>query len=221
MEEVTSRVTGKEKGCDQFQKELQRQMDCKLDRRELGAFQQQQEERWKSLSGQLQEKALKPERDNAAGIRKEWTGECRYPTVPRSCGGPHTVTPPRFQPKPPSTPPPSQPSARHKKYVMQLSGQYSTDGNRQDKQLSMMGASQLSAMPRATPVTSTSGNRPSMALSGHRGAEDTLLSGGTGTASPLLSALLKNRPASSPGHLILPPKLRLPPIQSPRSEPTP
>ncbi|KAK2515487.1 hypothetical protein Q9233_014000 [Columba guinea] len=70
MEEVTSQVTGQEKGWHQFQKDLQRQMDCKLDRRELGAFRKQQEERWKSLSGQLQEKALQAERDDAAGIRK-------------------------------------------------------------------------------------------------------------------------------------------------------
>ncbi|XP_064891250.1 glutamine-rich protein 2-like [Columba livia] len=134
LNKVMEEVTGQEKFLHRFQQELQRQMDCKLDRRELGAFQQQQEERWKSLSGQLQEKALKPERDNAAGIRKqllpgfhclscdrplnmlapgpERTGECRYPTVPRSCGGPHTVRPPRFQPQPPSTPRPSQPSAR-------------------------------------------------------------------------------------------------------------
>ncbi|XP_071671640.1 glutamine-rich protein 2-like [Patagioenas fasciata] len=61
MEEVTSRVTGQEESWHRFQKELQRQMDCKLDRRELGAFREQQEERWKSLSGQLQ-KALQPER---------------------------------------------------------------------------------------------------------------------------------------------------------------
>ncbi|KAK2515450.1 hypothetical protein Q9233_013963 [Columba guinea] len=149
MEEVTSRVTGQEKGWHHFQKELQRQMDCKLaegftrpqlDRRELGAFRKQQEERWKSLSGQLQEKALQAERDDAAGIRKqllpgfhclscdrplnmlapgpERTGECRYPTVPRSCGGPHTVTPPRFQPQPPSTPRPSPSSARRPNKVI-------------------------------------------------------------------------------------------------------
>ncbi|KAK2514727.1 hypothetical protein Q9233_014883 [Columba guinea] len=71
VEEVTSRVTGQEKGWHQFQRELQRQMDCKLDRRELGAFRKQQEEQWKSLRGQLQEKALQAERDNAAGIRKQ------------------------------------------------------------------------------------------------------------------------------------------------------
>ncbi|XP_071672715.1 glutamine-rich protein 2-like [Patagioenas fasciata] len=72
MEDVTSRVTGQEESWHRFQKELQRQMDCKLDRRELGAYRQQQEERWKSLSGQqLQEKALQPERDNAAGTRKQ------------------------------------------------------------------------------------------------------------------------------------------------------
>ncbi|KAK2511930.1 hypothetical protein Q9233_016611 [Columba guinea] len=225
MEEVTSRVTGQEKGWHQFQRELQRQMDCKLDRRELGAFRKQQEERWKSLSGQLQEKALQAERDNAAGIRKqllpgfhclscdrplnmlapgpERTGECRYPTVLRSCGGPHTVTPPRFQPQPPSTPRPSPSSARHpnKKDAMQLSGQDGTDGKQQDEQLSMMGGSQLPTTPTATPETSTSRSQKS-------------------TASPLLLAVLKHRPASSPGRLTQAPKL-LPPIQPPRSESTP
>ncbi|KAK2514693.1 hypothetical protein Q9233_014849 [Columba guinea] len=224
-EEVTSRVTGQEKGWHQFQRELQRQMDCKLDRRELGAFRKQQEEQWKSLRGQLQEKALQAERDNAAGIRKqllpgfhclscdqplnmlapgpERTGECRYPTVPRSCGGPHTVTPPRFQPQPPSTPRPSPSSARrpNKKDAMQLSGQDGTDGKRQDEQLSMMGGSQLPTTPTATPETSTSRSQKS-------------------TASPLLLALLKHRPASSPGRLTQAPKL-LPPIQPPRSESTP
>ncbi|KAK2514667.1 hypothetical protein Q9233_014823 [Columba guinea] len=225
VEEVTSRVTGQEKGWHQFQRELQRQMDCKLDRRELGAFRKQQEEQWKSLRGQLQEKALQAERDNAAGIRKqllpgfhclscdqplnmlapgpERTGECRYPTVPRSCGGPHTVTPPRFQPQPPSTPRLSPSSARrpNKKDTMQLSGQDGTDGKRQDEQLSMMGGSQLPTTPTATPETSTSRSQKS-------------------TASPLLLAVLKHRPASSPGRLTQAPKL-LPPIQPPRSESTP
>ncbi|XP_064928035.1 glutamine-rich protein 2-like [Columba livia] len=225
MEEVTSRVTGQEKGWHQFQRELQRQMDCKLDRRELGAFRQQQEERWKSLSGQLQEKALQAERDDAAGIRKqllpgfhclscdrplnmlapgpERTGECRYPTVPRSCGGQHTVTPPRFQPQPPSTPRPSKPSARspNKKDAMQLSGQDGTDGNQQDEQLSVMGGSELPTMPRATPETSTSRNRPS-------------------TRSSLRSAVLQHLPVSSPRRFTLAPKL-LPPIQPPRNESSP
>ncbi|KAK2515477.1 hypothetical protein Q9233_013990 [Columba guinea] len=188
MEEVTSQVTGQEKGWHQFQKDLQRQMDCKLDRRELGAFRKQQEERWKSLSGQLQEKALQAERDDAAGIRKqllpgfhclscdrplnmlapgpEWTGECRYSTVPRSCGGPHTVTPPRFQPQPPSTPRPSPSSAPcpNKKDAMQLSGQDGTDGNQQDEQLSVMGGSELPTTPRATPDISTSRNQPTMGI---------------------------------------------------------
>ncbi|XP_071672558.1 glutamine-rich protein 2-like [Patagioenas fasciata] len=215
VEEVTSRVTGQEESWHRFQKELQRQMDCKLDRRELGAFREQQEERWKSLSGQLQ-KELQPERDDAAGIRKqllpgfhclscdrplhmlapgpERTGECRYPTVPRSCGGPHTLTPPRFQPQPPSTPRPSPPSARspNKKDAMQLSGQDGTDGNRQDEQLAMMGGSQLPPTPRATPDTSTS----------------------------LLSAVLLHRPVPSPRRFTLAPSL-LPPIQPPRGESPP
>ncbi|KAK2515610.1 hypothetical protein Q9233_014123 [Columba guinea] len=52
------------------------------------------------------------------------------------------------------------------KDTMQLSGQDGTDGNPQDEQLSMMGASQLSTTPRATLNTSTSSSRPSMALSG-------------------------------------------------------
>ncbi|KAK2515592.1 hypothetical protein Q9233_014105 [Columba guinea] len=86
MEEVTSRVTGQEKGWQRFQQELQRQMDCKVRACPLhaalapwglagppgaGGFRQQQEERWKSLRGQLQEKALQPERDDAAGIKKQ------------------------------------------------------------------------------------------------------------------------------------------------------
>lgn len=37
MEEVTSRVTGQENGWLQFQKELQRQMDCKVRARPLHA----------------------------------------------------------------------------------------------------------------------------------------------------------------------------------------
>ncbi|XP_071672616.1 uncharacterized protein [Patagioenas fasciata] len=230
MEEVTSRVTGQEESWHRFQKELQRQMDCKLDRRELGAFREQQEERWKSLSRQqLQEKALQPERDDAAGTRKqllpgfhclscdrpvnmlapgpERTGECRYPTVPRSCGGPHTVRPPRFQPQPPCTPRPSQASARSPNKAemmedaMQLSGQDGTDGNRQDEQLSMVGGSQLPTTPRATPGTSTLRSRP-------------------GTPSSLLTAVLLHQPVSSSRRFTLAPSL-LPPIQPPRSESTP
>ncbi|KAK2515574.1 hypothetical protein Q9233_014087 [Columba guinea] len=88
-----------------------------------------------------------------------------------------------------------------KKDAMQLSGQDGTDGNPQDEQLSKMGASQLSTTPRATLNTSTSSSRPS-------------------TPSSLLSAVLKNRPAWSSGHLTLPPKL-LPHIQPPRSESSP
>nr|XP_021144301.1 glutamine-rich protein 2 isoform X2 [Columba livia] len=162
MEEVTSRVTGQEKGWHQFQRQLQTQMDSKLDRRELGPFRQHLEERWKSLRGQLQEKVLQPERDDAAGIRKqlladfhclscdrplnmlapgpEQTGECRYPTVPRSCGGPHTLTPPRFQPHLPSAPRRLPPIARclNKKDVMLLC-QNSISAGQQDGQLPVLG----------------------------------------------------------------------------------
>ncbi|KAK2522526.1 hypothetical protein Q9233_010523 [Columba guinea] len=78
LNKVMEEVTGQVKFLHRFQQDLRRQMDCKLaegvtrpqlDRRELGAFRQQQEERWKSLRGQLQEKALQPERYDAAGIR--------------------------------------------------------------------------------------------------------------------------------------------------------
>ncbi|KAK2524762.1 hypothetical protein Q9966_011619 [Columba livia] len=116
MEEVTSRVTGQEKGWHQFQRELQRQMDCKKD-------------------------------------------------------------------------------------AMQLSGQDGTDGNQQDEQLSVMGGSELPTMPRATPETSTSRNRPS-------------------TRSSLRSAVLQHLPVSSPRRFTLAPKL-LPPIQPPRNESSP
>ncbi|KAK2515488.1 hypothetical protein Q9233_014001 [Columba guinea] len=134
---------------------------------------------------------------------RERTGECRYPTVPRSCGGPHTVTPPHFQPQPPSTPRPSPSSARcpNKKDAMQLSGQDGTDGNQQDEQLSVMGGSELPTTPRATPDISTSRNQPS-------------------TRSSLRSAVLQHLPVSSPRRFTLAPKL-LPPIQPPRSESTP
>ncbi|KAK2511158.1 hypothetical protein Q9233_017159 [Columba guinea] len=80
LNKVMEEVTGQVKFLHRFQQDLRRQMDCKLaegvtrpqlDRRELGAFRQQQEERWKSLRGQLQEKALQPERYDAAGIRKQ------------------------------------------------------------------------------------------------------------------------------------------------------
>ncbi|KAK2511161.1 hypothetical protein Q9233_017162 [Columba guinea] len=227
LNKVMEEVTGQVKFLHRFQQDLRRQMDCKLaegvtrpqlDCRELAAFRQQQEERWKSLSGQLQEKALQPERDDAAGIRKqllpgfhclscdrplnmlapgpERTGECRYPTVTRSCGGPHTVRPPRFQPQPPSTPRPSQPSARspNKKDAMQLSGPDGTDGNQPNKQPSLTESSGLPSRQRGTPDTTTSSSRPS-------------------TASPLLLAMLDRQPASSPGRLTQAPKLLLPPIQ--------
>ncbi|XP_071672456.1 uncharacterized protein [Patagioenas fasciata] len=186
MEEVTSRVTGQEESWHRFQKELQRQMDCKV--------------RARPLHAELASWGL--------GSLRERTGECRYPTVPRSCGGPHTVRPPRFQPQPPSTPRPSQASARSpnkaemmEKDAMQLLGQDGTDGNRQDEQLSMVGGSQLPTTPRATPGTSTLRSRP-------------------GTPSSLLTAVLLHQPVSSSRRFTLAPSL-LPPIQPPRSESTP
>ncbi|XP_065504212.1 glutamine-rich protein 2-like isoform X3 [Caloenas nicobarica] len=235
VEEVTSRVTGQEQEWHLFQQQLQTEMDSKLERRELGLFRKQLEERWKSLRGQLQEKAPQPERDDAAGIRKqllagfhclscdrplnmlapgpERPGECRYPTVPRSCGGPHTLTPPRFQPQPPSTPRRLPPVARRpNKDAMQLSGQDGADGNRQDEQLSMMGGSQLSSRQTGTPDTTASRSLPSTPSSLRHRLEHRPASS--------LQHLLEHRPASSPGRLTLAPKL-LPPVQPPRSESTP
>ncbi|KAK2511664.1 hypothetical protein Q9233_016790 [Columba guinea] len=165
MEEVTSRVTGQEKGWQRFQQELQRQMDCKVRACPLHAALAP----WGLGSSCLVSIACHGDRPVTMLVPGlERTGQCKYPTVLRSCGGPHTVRPPRFQPQPPSTPRPPPSSARcpNKKDTMQLSGQDGTDGNPQDEQLSMMGASQLSTTPRATLNTSTSSSRPSMALSG-------------------------------------------------------
>ncbi|XP_030340450.1 glutamine-rich protein 2 isoform X2 [Strigops habroptila] len=166
-QEVLSRVTGQEQGLHEIQQQLREEMASKLDRLELGPFQQQLDEHWKSSLEQLKETTPPVEADDAAGIRKQLladfqclscdrqlsmrvpgspippipplpplvphiTGQshpvlrmeqtqrermaaCRYPTVPRQCGGQHTVTHPlqrslRLQPVQPSTPQALQPS---------------------------------------------------------------------------------------------------------------
>ncbi|XP_065525966.1 nucleosome-remodeling factor subunit BPTF-like [Lathamus discolor] len=166
-QEVLSRVTGQEQGLHEVQQQLREEMASKLDRLELGPFQQELEEHWKSSLEQLKEMAPPMEADDAAGIRKQLlvdfqclscdrqlsmrvpgspippippfpplvphvTGRsqpvlkteqthrepmaaCRYPTVPRQCGGQHTLTGPlqrslRLPPVQPSTPQALQPS---------------------------------------------------------------------------------------------------------------
>ncbi|XP_065525929.1 uncharacterized protein LOC136009708 isoform X2 [Lathamus discolor] len=166
-QEVLSRVTGQEQGLHEVQQQLREEMASKLDRLELGPFQQELEEHWKSSLEQLKEMAPPMEADDAAGIRKQLlvdfqclscdrqlsmrvpgspippippfpplvphvTGRsqpvlkteqthrepmaaCRYPTVPRQCGGQHTLTGPlqrslRLPPVRPSTPQALQPS---------------------------------------------------------------------------------------------------------------
>ncbi|XP_065541876.1 uncharacterized protein LOC136017490 [Lathamus discolor] len=145
-QEVLSRVTGQEQGLHEVQQQLREEMASKLDRLELGPFQQELDEHWKSSLEQLKETAPPMEADDAAGIRKQLlvdfqclscdrqlglrvpgspippippfpplvphvTGRsqpvlkteqthrepmaaCRYPTVPRQCGGQHTLTRP-------------------------------------------------------------------------------------------------------------------------------
>ncbi|KAM6317633.1 glutamine-rich protein 2 [Podargus strigoides] len=151
---------------------LQEQVDCKLDRLELGPFQQQLEKQWRKRLEELKEKLPVTGAEDAAGLKqqllprfrclscdrplcvqtpgphtvalpamlpmpppapvcsdwrsmatgpgaehprvpshREQAAECGYPTVPRQCGGWHTVThplqrPPHLQPRPPSTPQP-------------------------------------------------------------------------------------------------------------------
>ncbi|CAM9781324.1 unnamed protein product [Bubo scandiacus] len=136
IQETLSRVTGQEQGWHQVQRQLSEEMDSKLDRLELGPFRQQLEEHWRSTLEQLKEREPLTEADDAAGMKKqllahfhcmscdrplsvlvpgpERVAECGYPSVPRRCGGRHTLTHPlqrgpRRQPHPPGTPRPLQP----------------------------------------------------------------------------------------------------------------
>ncbi|XP_057288296.1 glutamine-rich protein 2-like [Pezoporus wallicus] len=145
-QEVLSRVTGQEHGLHEVQQQLREEMATKLDRLELGPFQQRLEEQWKSSLEQLKKMAPLTEADDAAGIRKqllahfqclscdrqlsmrvpgspippipplpplvpriagqshpvlkteqthrERMAACRYPTLPRQCGGQHPLTHP-------------------------------------------------------------------------------------------------------------------------------
>ncbi|NXT26678.1 QRIC2 protein, partial [Syrrhaptes paradoxus] len=70
MEEMLSRVTGQERGWQQLQQQLSEEMGSKLDRLELGPFQQQLEERWKNILEQLKGES-QAEADDAAAIRKQ------------------------------------------------------------------------------------------------------------------------------------------------------
>ncbi|XP_061232491.1 glutamine-rich protein 2-like [Neopsephotus bourkii] len=70
-QEVLSRLTGQEQGLHEVQQQLREEMASKLDRLELGLFQQQLDEHWKSSLKQLKERAPPMEADDAAGIRKQ------------------------------------------------------------------------------------------------------------------------------------------------------
>ncbi|KFQ45368.1 Glutamine-rich protein 2, partial [Nestor notabilis] len=70
-QEVLSRVTGQEQGLHEIQQQLREEMASKLDRLELGPFQQQLNEHWKSSLEQLKETTPPMEADEAAGIRKQ------------------------------------------------------------------------------------------------------------------------------------------------------
>uniref|UniRef100_A0A8V5FSU7 DUF4795 domain-containing protein n=1 Tax=Melopsittacus undulatus TaxID=13146 RepID=A0A8V5FSU7_MELUD len=70
-QEVLSRVTGQEQGLHEVQQQLREEMASKLDRLELGPFQQQLDEHWKSSLQQLKEMAPALEAEDAAGIRKQ------------------------------------------------------------------------------------------------------------------------------------------------------
>uniref|UniRef100_A0A8B9MFM2 DUF4795 domain-containing protein n=1 Tax=Accipiter nisus TaxID=211598 RepID=A0A8B9MFM2_9AVES len=71
IQEMLSRVMGQEQGWHQVQRQLSEEMDSKLDRLELGPFQQQLEEHWKTILEQLKEKMPQMEADDAAGIKKQ------------------------------------------------------------------------------------------------------------------------------------------------------
>ncbi|XP_049669103.1 glutamine-rich protein 2 isoform X2 [Accipiter gentilis] len=267
IQEMLSRVMGQEQGWHQVQRQLSEEMDSKLDRLELGPFQQQLEEHWKTILEQLKEKMPQMEADDAAGIKKqllahfhciscdrplsmlvpgphimaipsmpplaprlaghphtileleqtqqhshrEQAAECGYPSVPRHCGGRHTLTHPlqrcpRLQP---GTPRPLQPHIllpiKHDE--MELLGQ---DGHiyrgRRDGQLPVLMGKE--GFPRDKPKLSPR----------QWDARDTgrLLSrpqsAGSSLSQPGTAASLEHRPASSHGHLSQAPGL-FPPLR--------
>ncbi|XP_065541912.1 glutamine-rich protein 2-like isoform X1 [Lathamus discolor] len=215
-QEVLSRVTGQEQGLHEVQQQLREEMAPKLDRLELGPFQQELDEHWKSSLEQLKETAPPMEADDAAGIRKQLlvdfqclscdrqlglrvpgspippippfpplvphvTGRsqpvlkteqthrepmaaCRYPTVPRQCGGQHTLTRPlqrslRLPLIQPSAPEALQPSTLlpSKQDKIELLGQ---DSRR---------AGPCPSAPGTTgPLEQRSGSSHSLLVQGHR-----------------------------------------------------
>ncbi|XP_064323486.1 glutamine-rich protein 2 [Phalacrocorax carbo] len=159
---------------------------------------------------------LELEQTQQHGLR-ERAAECGYPSVPRHCGGRHTLTHPlqrcpRLQPLPPGAPRPLQPPILlpFKHDEMELLGQ---DGHiyrgRRDGQLPV-------------PVGKEGFPRDKPTLSPRRwDARDTgrlLLrpqSAGSSLSQPGTAASLEHRPASSHGHPFQAPG-PLPPLQSPR-----
>ncbi|KAM9640267.1 glutamine-rich protein 2 isoform 6-T6 [Morphnus guianensis] len=273
IQEMLSRVMGQEQGWHQVQRQLSEKMDSKLDRLELGPFQQQLDEHWKTILEQLKEKAPPMEADDAAGIKKqllahfhcmscdrplsmlvpgphivaipsmpplaprlaghphtileleqtqqhshrERAAECGYPSVPRHCGGQHTLTHPlqrcpRLQP---GTPRPLQPHTllpiKHDE--MELLGQ---DGHiyrgRRDGQLPVLMGKE--GFPRDKPKLSPrqwDAQDTSRLLSRPQSA-------GSSLSQPGTAASLEHRPASSHGHLSQAPGL-FPPLRDGSSTP--
>ncbi|XP_018090840.1 uncharacterized protein C16orf96 homolog isoform X1 [Xenopus laevis] len=71
VQELLGRVTGQEQDWQKVLDKINMEMQNKLDRMELDPFKKKLEERWKSISRQLQERSPQYETDEAAGIRKQ------------------------------------------------------------------------------------------------------------------------------------------------------
>ncbi|XP_059684366.1 glutamine-rich protein 2 [Gavia stellata] len=148
---------------------------------------------------------------------RERAAECGYPSVPRRCGGRHTLAHPlqrcpRLQPLPPGTPrllqPPTLLPIKHDE--MELLGQ---DGHiyrgRRDGQLPVLVGKE--GFPRAKPKLSPrqwDARDTSCLLSRPQSA-------GSSLSQPGTAASLEHRPASSNGHLSRAPGL-IPPLRPPR-----
>ncbi|XP_031681842.1 glutamine-rich protein 2 [Oncorhynchus kisutch] len=97
FQELLSKITGQEQDWHKIIDKISTEMECKLDRIELGPVKKQLEDRWKSIRKQLQAQPA-PKEDDAAGIRKQLVARfhcisCDRP-VDMLTPGPHLVTVP-------------------------------------------------------------------------------------------------------------------------------